>query len=48
MIIKCRILLKKNNYLNITDKNILNADDKKNYKDFLNEYDAYKKKYNQK
>jgi predicted RND superfamily exporter protein len=41
-----KLITKKNNYLNITDKNILNADDKKNYKDFLNEYDAYEKKYN--
>ena len=38
----------KNNYLNQKDKEQLTAENKKNYKKFLKEYDNYKKLYNKK
>ena len=38
----------KNDYLNKKYNNQLSSRDKKKYKEFLKEYDAYKKKYNQK
>ena len=38
----------KNNYLDKKDKGQLSNEDKKRYKKFLNEYDSYKKLYNQK
>jgi len=38
----------KNDYLNKRDKNILTAQEKKEHKKFLKEYDKYKKSYNEK
>ena len=38
----------KNEYLNKKDKEQLTSQDKKNYKEFLKEYDKYKKSYNKK
>ena len=42
------LIKKKNNYLDKIDKKQLNSQEKKEYKEFLKEYDYYKKSYNQK
>ncbi len=42
------LIKKKNIYLNKIDKDQLNSSEKKEYKKFLQEYDYYKKSYNQK
>ena len=43
-----KLIKKKNNYLDKKDKGQLNSQDKADYKEFLTEYDNYKKIYNQK
>ena len=43
-----QLIKTKNKYLNKKDKNELTLEDKKNYKNFLEKYDDYKKKYNKK
>ena len=42
------LIRKKNNYLDKIDKGQLSSNDKKKYKEFLKDYDTYKKSYNQK
>jgi len=42
------LVITKNDYLNKIDNKTLKDDEIKNYKKFLNEYDSYKKLYNQK
>jgi len=42
------LIITKNDYLNKIDNQILNSEENKKYKKFLNEYDYYKKKYNKK
>tara|TARA_B100001123_G_scaffold211830_1_gene239240 strand:- start:3193 stop:5646 length:2454 start_codon:yes stop_codon:yes gene_type:complete len=43
-----QLIKTKNDYLDKKDKNQLNPEEKKKYKEFIKEYDSYKKTYNKK